>query len=214
MARQEPGAVPKHNANRRVSAQFQPIEIIQNDGTLDLYCTDIFSYLILIDAAYTEQPVESPQLSRRASGSGFVSAQVAAWPPAPPSKDPTSPLQQEAQPIAPRLRTRTSSSSTSAPPSAFQKLIARERDEEGNKIPSLTLSTLRSEQGNVSRKARYYDDLNREATIEMEMGVRSGLSEDGSQGARRRSRVFSDSSSTSYIDTALPISPSPAASDP
>ncbi|PVF92931.1 hypothetical protein CPB86DRAFT_144768 [Serendipita vermifera] len=199
MARQEPPVVPKHNANRRVSAQFQPIQV---DSPKD---------------AYFEEPVSSPQLSRRASGSGFVSAQVAAWPPAPPSMDPTSPPQQDAQPIAPRLRTRTSSSSTSAPPSAFHKLIARERDEEGNKIPSLTLSTLRSEQGNVSRKARYYNDLDREATLEMEMGIRpDGHSEDGSQGARRRSRVFSNPSSTlqSPTDTILPQSPSEAGTDP
>jgi hypothetical protein len=218
-ARHEPSEAPRHNSNRRVSAQFQPIEVDSpNDGKSDPYLIDIISDMTFVDKMSSEQPV-SPQLSRRASGSGLVSAQVAAWPPAPPSRDPTSPPQQDAQPIAPRLRTRTSSSSTSAPPSAFQRLIAKEKDEEGNKIPSLTLSTLRSEQGNVARKAKYYSELDREATTGMELGVRNrkmSYPEDGSQGPRRRSRVFSDPSSASQpeIDSLLPLSPSETVDDP
>ncbi|KAG8800268.1 hypothetical protein FRC16_003252, partial [Serendipita sp. 398] len=106
---------------------------------------------------------------RRASKSSRVIQQAAAWPPAAPSKDQTSLRPTDLPAPSQRERTRTSSSSNTVPPSAFNLRLNLEKEKDE---ASLTLRTLRSEQGNVSKKAQFYGDLERRATLEPDFGVR------------------------------------------
>ncbi|KAG8826169.1 hypothetical protein FRC19_009601 [Serendipita sp. 401] len=98
-----------------------------------------------------------------------VIQQAAAWPPAAPSKDQTSLRPTDLPVPSQRERTRTSSSSNTVPPSAFNLRLNLEKEKDE---ASLTLRTLRSEQGNVSKKAQFYGDLERRATLEPDFGVR------------------------------------------
>ncbi|KAG8833323.1 hypothetical protein FRC17_010898, partial [Serendipita sp. 399] len=107
---------------------------------------------------------------RRASKSSRVVQQAAAWPPAappPPPKDRSSPRPTDTPATSQPERARTSSSN-SVPPSAFHLRLNSESKKD---VASLTLRTLRSEQGNVSKKAQFYGDLERRATLEQELGV-------------------------------------------
>lgn len=116
----------------------------------------------------SEKSIEGPsstlaQPLRRASGSA-ITQQVAAWPPVATAHSPTSPSQNDPilAALAPvRQRKRTSSSTSSNPPSAFNRLPSNASANEV--IPSLTLKTLRATHGNVKQKAKYYGDLDREA---------------------------------------------------
>lgn len=146
-------------------------------------------------------------LVRRTSGSGVVSQQVAAWPPVHPSKSPTSPFPNDLPLPAPRQRKRTSSSTASVPPSAFNRktsLLADERPEE-----SLTLRTLRSENGNVARKAKFYGDLAKEASTEREFGLRirkgNQSKDDASRSSRARLGSFPPLEASSGVDITTDI---------
>lgn len=118
---------------------------------------------------------------RRASGSAILH-QVAAWPPVAPVHNPTSSSQNDPilTTIVPiRQRTRTSSSTSSAPPSAFNRL--QSNASVNDEIPSLTLKTLRATRGHVKQKAQFYGDLDREAkNAELTMRARKSSGDDGS----------------------------------
>ena len=124
----------------------------------------------------------SSQPLRRASGSA-ITHQVAAWPPVAPVNNPTSSSQNDpilAAILPIRERTRTSSSTSSVPPSAFnRKQLTSDANEA---VPSLTLKTLRATRGHVLQKAKYYGDLDREAkNAELALRNRKMSCDDGNR---------------------------------
>jgi hypothetical protein len=156
-----------------------------------------------VGGIYERDKAEAKVL-RRKSGSG-VAQQVAAWPPVPPSKVSASAIENEVKSVKPRQRTRTSSS-ISNPPSAFNPkhtLIEKEGEVD---VPSLTLRTLRAEQGNVQKKAKFYCELDKEAQLEKSLKNRRISQPDASEAVprvRRRPVSFPalDSDSQSADDT-------------
>lgn len=122
------------------------------------------------------------KLSRRVSGSS-VARQVAAWPPVPMQKeDSLSTLHQQ--------RERTASSSSN-PPSAFRLSLSEKESKSESGLTSVTLRTLKSEQGNVQKKARYYGELDREAKKNMASMMRKASVSESLITSRSRRRKTS-----------------------
>ena len=127
-------------------------------------------------AAETERPAadasgslneSSPILPlRRASGLAITS-QVTAWPPVASTGNPTSSSQSD--PILSDLQIQQRSRTSSVPPSAFNRILSVTLDSNPNEsAPSLTLKALRATRGHVLQKAKFYGDLDREASAAME----------------------------------------------